>query len=271
MRNRLRVICLKLSPSSGNTLAGEIMEEIKVHFAGTGNAFNHDGYLNQSIIIEAGEHYTAVDAGPTFLLGMERMKIPAIKVNQILLTHFHGDHVAGIPFQLINFAVIYKIPKLRIIGPSGTEKRIIQLIESTYPEVDYAPWLEFKELEIMRRDTIPISEDILVDTYPMLHSRESLGYNITIGDKQIAITGDTRWNATIPLLMDGRDLGIIECTTMEKEGSDHISLHELIEYRHRLHCKTLAAVHTSAAIRNELKTLHTHHVKVVNDGETIVI
>jgi ribonuclease BN (tRNA processing enzyme) len=245
--------------------------EIKVHFAGTGNAFNHDGYLNQSIIVEADGEFLAIDAGPTFLLGMERMKIPAIKVNQILLTHFHGDHIAGIPFQLINFAVIYKMPKLRIIGPAGTEKRIIQLIESTYPEVDYSQWLEFQELEIIRKDAISISENILVDTYPMLHSKESLGYNISIGEKQFAITGDTRWNPTIPLLMDNRDLGIIECTTMEKEGSDHISLHELLEYRHRLHCKTLIAVHTSAAIRSELKSLHSRNVKVVSDGETIVI
>jgi ribonuclease BN (tRNA processing enzyme) len=247
------------------------MGEVKIHFAGTGNAFNHDGYLNQSVIIEAAEQFLAIDAGPTFLYSLAKMNLPSMKVNQILLTHFHGDHIAGIPFQLINFAILFKLERLKIIGPVGTEKRIKQLMDATYPEVNYCQWLEFVELEIMRKDAIPLSSNITIDTYPMLHTRESLGYNISINEKQIAITGDTKWNTTIPLLMDNRDLGIIECSTIEKQGYDHISLHELIEYRHQLHCKTLVALHSTAEIRNAIKTKHLQMVKVVNDGETIVI
>lgn len=244
---------------------------VKVHFAGTGNAFNSDGYLNQSIIIEYMGNYLAIDAGPTFLYGIEKMGLQSKYFNRILLTHFHGDHIAGIPFQLINFACNHKHTKLSITGPSGTEDRITRLLDATYPDVPYSDWFEFRELEIMRKDSIRLDETFVIDTYPMLHSPESLGYVISVGGKQIAITGDTRWNPTIPLLMENRDLGIIECTIPEKGEGGHISLEELLEYRHQLHCKSLVVIHTYDTVRNEIKRRGAQSIRTVGDGETIIL
>lgn len=247
------------------------MGQVKVHFAGTGNAFNSDGYLNQSIIIEYDGNFLALDAGPTFLYGIEKMGLPSKCISRILLTHFHGDHIAGIPFQLINFACIHKHTKLSITGPSGTENRITKLLDATYPDVGFRDWLEFRELEIMRKDAIRLDETFVIYTYPMLHSPESLGYVISVGGKQIAITGDTRWNPTIPLLMENRDLGIIECTLSEKGEGGHTSLEELIEYRHQLHCKSLFVIHTYDTVRNEIRRRGVQSIRTVNDGETVTL
>ncbi|HEX2956910.1 MAG TPA: MBL fold metallo-hydrolase [Chitinispirillaceae bacterium] len=247
------------------------MRTVKVHFAGTGNAFNSDAHLNQSIIIEYDGNFLAVDAGPTFLYGIEKTGLPSGNVNRILLTHFHGDHIAGIPFQLINFAFIHRQTKLFIAGPSGTEKRITQLMDATYPEVPYRDWLEFTEFDVIRKDAIRLTNAFVVDTFPMLHTWESLGYVVSVGGKQIAITGDTRWNTTIPLLMDNRDLGIIECTLVNKGESDHISLEELLEYRHQLHCKTLIALHTDNTVRNEIRRRGVQSIRVIDDGEMVVV
>lgn len=247
------------------------MGQVKVHCTGTGNAFNSDGYLNQSIIIEYDGNFLAIDAGPTFLYGIEKMGLSSKCISRILLTHFHGDHIAGIPFQLINFEFIHKHQKLLIAGPSGTEERISRLMDATYPDVGYRDWFEFREFEIIRKDAIWLDPTFVIDTYPMLHSPESLGYVISVGGKQIAITGDTRWNPTIPLLMENRDLGIIECTLHEKGEGGHISLEELIEYRHQLHCKSLVVIHTYDTVRDEIRRRGVQFIRTVKDGETIVL
>lgn len=104
------------------------MEKIKITFLGTSDAIpsaerNHTSillsYTNENILIDCGE-------------GTQRQfrvaKINPCKITKILITHWHSDHVLGIPGLLdtIEFSGYNK--NLEIYGPRGTKKYISELL-----------------------------------------------------------------------------------------------------------------------------------------------
>ena len=70
-------------------------------------------------------------------------------------------------------------------------------MEATYPDIDCEEWLTIRELDIAIKSAIPLTKHLTLDTWPMSHSPESLGYAISSANISIAITGDTRWNDAI--------------------------------------------------------------------------
>src|SRR3989338_8790556 len=96
------------------------MEKMKVTFLGTGNAIptaarNHTGILasffNENILIDCGE-------------GIQRQfKIANLnpgKISRILITHWHGDHILGLPGLFQTLAMGSYNKTLKIYGPPGT-------------------------------------------------------------------------------------------------------------------------------------------------------
>jgi ribonuclease Z len=86
---------------------------------------NHAGiflaYRNEGILFDCGE-------------GMQRQfKIAGIalpKITRILITHWHGDHVLGLPGVMQTLSALNYEGTLRIYGPKGTKKRIEALFEA---------------------------------------------------------------------------------------------------------------------------------------------
>src|SRR3989338_8073466 len=56
--------------------------------------------------------------------------IPLPKVTKILLTHWHGDHVLGLPGLMQTLSSLNYSSKLEIYGPKGTKKRIEHMFEA---------------------------------------------------------------------------------------------------------------------------------------------
>ncbi len=105
------------------------MEDIKITFLGTGNAIptrlrNHTGillsFLNENILIDCGE-------------GIQRQfKIASIsptKLTRILITHWHGDHILGLPGLFQSLAMSEYKKNLVLYGPRGTKEYISRILE----------------------------------------------------------------------------------------------------------------------------------------------
>ncbi len=97
-------------------------EKIKLIFLGTSDAIpsikrNHTSiwlnYKNENILIDCGEGTQRQ---------IRKAKLNPCKITKILITHWHGDHVLGIPglLQTLNFSGYNKI--LSIYGPKGTKE-----------------------------------------------------------------------------------------------------------------------------------------------------
>ena len=152
------------------------MEEIKLTFLGTGSAIptkehNHPAVLasfaNENILIDCGE-------------GTQRQfKIAGLnymKLTRIFITHWHGDHILGLPglFQTLALNGYNKI--LKVYGPKGTN-RFIELIQELI--FDYHINLEVHEVSGRFLD----ENLFFAEAAEMHHGTPANAYSITLKDK----------------------------------------------------------------------------------------
>lgn len=151
------------------------MEKISLTFLGTGNAIptklrNHPAillsYKDESILIDCGEatqrQFRYADLSPS-------------KITRILITHWHGDHILGLPGLLQTLSMNNYTKKLAIYGPRGTKHFMNLIIELANVRLD----LEIHEIS----DTRIKIKDFVIETKSMNHGISANAYSFVIEDK----------------------------------------------------------------------------------------
>lgn len=185
-----------------------------------------------------------LDCGATALLQMNRFHVDPDRVDRILITHFHGDHLSGLPFVLLHDQVIaHRSRPLDLLGPPGLKDALLHLMEGMYPGFHFDFEIRFTELS----DRLPVViAGFTVLPLKMDHRPESLGYRITgPGGRAFAFSGDTRFNAGLGELYDGVDVGILELSLEEQpeRGTGHVAFSELRDGRELLRAKRMFYSH----------------------------
>jgi ribonuclease BN (tRNA processing enzyme) len=247
------------------------MPSVIVTTLGTGDAFGSRGRAYSGVLIQAAGHRLLVDPGPAVLPQMQRAGISAASIDAILITHLHGDHIAGLPFLLLDcqFASRRK-RRLMVRGPRGSTKRLMSLVSSCY-RVLSRDKLRFPVgyIEIDPGDEFTVS-GALVSTFAMNHSRSDvcLGYRIRIGGKTIGITGDTSWCDPIVSLSDGADLLLIEATNYSTNEPGHLSYRQIVRHADELRSRRVVLTHVGEEL---LKNAGKVRLPIAQDGGKIVL
>ena len=102
---------------------------------------------------------------------MKYAKIKATKITKILITHWHGDHVFGLPGLIQTLGASEYEGKLKIYGPIGTKERFKKVMEAFVltNKVDF----EIKEVE---SGVFFENDDFRLIALPLNHSIRCLGY-----------------------------------------------------------------------------------------------
>ncbi|PLW80878.1 ribonuclease Z [Candidatus Woesearchaeota archaeon] len=127
-------------------------------------------YDGQGILFDCGE-------------GTQRqMKITGIKpskISKIFISHWHGDHVLGIPGLLQTMGANQYEGKLQIFGPKGTKEKIMNMFKVFI----FDNKIELEVIDIEKDGIILNTKDYLVETYKLEHSVETYGYKFIEKDK----------------------------------------------------------------------------------------
>jgi len=90
--------------------------------AGTGAPFPDINRVGPCIVVQAGNHLYIIDAGPGSARNIGLMGFDIGKVEAILLTHFHSDHIAELgEMMLQRWAGGSNTKPVDVIGPKGVE------------------------------------------------------------------------------------------------------------------------------------------------------
>jgi ribonuclease Z len=96
-------------------------------------------------------------------------------INTILLTHFHADHIAGLPGFLLTMGNSDRTEPVRVIGPKGTP-RMMAAVRTLAPELPFD--LEIVEIEGSEQ-TFHI-DGMDITAFRVNHNIACYGYEVSI-------------------------------------------------------------------------------------------
>ena len=127
-------------------------------------------YSTEGILIDCGE-------------GTQRqLKIAGIKpskVTKILISHWHGDHVLGIPGLIQTLAKNEYDKVLEIYGPKGTNERM----KNMFRAFSFEDKIETRIHEITKKKFFE-GKDFFLEALPLEHSITTLGFSFIEKDKR---------------------------------------------------------------------------------------
>ena len=82
-----------------------------------------------SAIIECCGHQILFDCGEGTQVQMRKYKISPVKIDIIALSHYHGDHVFGLPGLLHTISNLGRTNPIYIIGPQGINEHLSPIIK----------------------------------------------------------------------------------------------------------------------------------------------
>ncbi len=204
---------------------------MKVKVLGTGNAFNQQSRFNSSYLININGINVLIDCGFTVPLALQNEGVEFSSIDYILITHYHGDHYAGLASILLGLKYISpQHKKLTIIGPGNIETKIKSLMDVLYPGNIHL----FNELNLNLKSVSILGDklktnDFNLEVFPMVHSEMTLpiGYIFEKKNIKIGFSGDTCWHSGLIPFIQSCDKLIIECNFSCKIGDAHLSVEEL--------------------------------------------
>jgi ribonuclease BN (tRNA processing enzyme) len=244
---------------------------MRLQFVGCGDALGSGGRYNTCFHLTDDQVNCLIDCGASSLPALKKLGIARDDIDLILITHFHGDHFAGLPFFMLDAQFSRRSRPLVIAGPEGIEMRLTQVMEAlfehsskTKPKFD----LSVVALKPEERRTFGA---VTVTPYPVVHGESGgpfLGYRIEANGRVIAYSADTEWTATLIPLAREADLFVAEAYYYDKVVKNHLSLATLEARLPEIKPKRVVLTHMSDDMLGRLDSLaHT----AAHDGMIVEI
>jgi len=237
---------------------------------GTGNAFAEGSRFHSATIVKAGRKTLLVDCGPCIMPALNRAGITSDEIDAVLITHFHGDHIGGVPLLLLDCRFRSRRTRpLLILGPRRCKAHLEALTKLMYRElVGKRRGFPVTYKEIMPGDEGLVLGGIVVRAYGMrhIHRKECLGYRIEDRGKSVAITGDTTWCDSIPEMSRAVDLLLTECTQFTQENPVHLSYAQLLKHDAEIGAKRIVLTHLGGDLLKNRARIRRRH-RIAEDGE----
>lgn len=141
-------------------------------------------YQGSSILIDCGE-------GTQIAIKEKGWSFKPIDV--ICFTHFHGDHISGLPGLLLSMGNAERREPLTLIGPKGLE-RVVNALRVIAPELPF----ELKFIEFQSTQEVIDMEGYRIRAFKVNHNVVCYGYTIEI-DRAGRFDAQRAKDANIPL------------------------------------------------------------------------
>src|SRR5580704_8029084 len=107
---------------------------MNLQFVGCGDAFGSGGRFNTCFHLVGRQINALIDCGATSLVAMNKLAINRNGIDTIFISHFHADHIGGLPFFILEANYVLKRERpLTIVGPPGLESRFAEIMEIEFP------------------------------------------------------------------------------------------------------------------------------------------
>ena len=127
-----------------------------------------------SQVLEIKNRMFLIDCGEGTQVQLRKNKIKFSKINQVFISHLHGDHFFGLIGLISTFSLLGRTTDLHIYGPKGIKEIIILQLRLSNSWTNYG--LYFHELESEESEVVFEDDKVLVTTIPLKHRVYTNGF-----------------------------------------------------------------------------------------------
>ncbi|MBR7086312.1 MAG: ribonuclease Z [Prevotella sp.] len=150
------------------------MEAFKVHILGCGSALPTLKHNATSQVVEVRGKLHMIDCGEGTQIALRRSKIAFSRLQNVFLSHLHGDHCLGIIGMLSTFGLLGRTTPLHIFAPHEFESMLRAQLEMFCHGLEYE--VVFHAVDTTKNTLIYEDRGVTVETIPLEHRVPCCGY-----------------------------------------------------------------------------------------------
>lgn len=201
---------------------------------------------NTHILIQAGDACILVDCPGTPFVRLAQAGIDPVQVTDIILTHFHPDHVSGFVPLLMSMWLVGRKNSLNVYGLEPTIQRARQMLD-LYEWTQWPNFYPVNFINIPGQELSPVIEtaQVRVLASPVKHLIPTVGLRVefTAQNKVMAYSCDTEPSTSVARLAKDADILIHEATGA---SVGHTSPEQAGEVARTANVKELYLIHYSS-------------------------
>ena len=228
MRSKLATTALLLLVLSLPVAA----QDFKVTLLGTGDPIPRIDRFGPATLIEVGGQELLFDVGRGATQRLVQMDIALSAVDAVFLTHFHHDHLVGLPDIWMTGWLPPPFGRrsvpFEVWGPTGTASLLKNLEEAfvlntniRIPDELLPPaGIEMVAHEFDADGVVYEKDGVTVTAFTVNHGdliKPAYGYRIDYDDRAVVISGDTRFDRNLIAAAKGADLIVHEVALASDE------------------------------------------------------
>ena len=147
---------------------------LDVALLGTGGMMPLPGRFLTSLMIRLNGSMLVVDCGEGTQITMKELGWGFKNIDVICITHYHADHISGLPGLLLTIGNSARTEPLTIVGPKGLS-RVYEGLRIICPELPF----KVKLVELNGGDSIKLGE-FEISTCKLNHKITCIGYSFNV-------------------------------------------------------------------------------------------
>ena len=206
---------------------------MNVTLIGTGEPVPRMDRFGPSTLVEAGGKRLLFDVGRGATQRLwAQLNIPLREIDGVFITHFHSDHLTGIPDLWLTGWLPppfgRRTTPFRVYGPKGIQSILEGMRQAFEPNIQIRiadeklpeDGVKFDVKEFSGNGVIFNEQGLIVTAFAVDHGeliKPSYGYRIDYGERSVVISGDTRFDENLIEMARGTDVLIHEVAAAHPE------------------------------------------------------
>lgn len=209
-------------------------QSIQVTLLGTGTPRPAVDRMGPATLVEAGDERLLFDVGRGTTIRLVQAGVVHSSVTAVFLTHFHSDHLVGLPdlWLLGHVGPFHRGQPLELFGPRGTRSMAAGLAEAFARDIEIRAAFE-RDMELRsnqaRQGPQLVPKEfheagvvlerggVRVTAFPVDHVEDSYGYRVDYKGASVVISGDARPSETLVTAATDADLLVHEIMALGEE------------------------------------------------------
>ncbi|MDR3252495.1 MAG: ribonuclease Z [Tannerella sp.] len=150
------------------------MSDFNVMIMGCGSATPTVRHAPTAQVVDLRDKLYLIDCGEGTQLQMRRYRVRFNRLNNVFISHLHGDHCFGLPGLVSTLGMLGRTGELVIHGPDGTEAFLSPVLSRFCKELPYK--ISFNTVDTGKHELVMEDRSVSVYSIPLHHRIPTCGY-----------------------------------------------------------------------------------------------